>query len=245
MSAELLDGNLVGFPGVFGHPIEWLAMKKSSWERRSFAASPNCIAQCENAIGNAARGYAQSMSPDCIAHQRKVDRYMEVRILTEADAEAFWNIRLRALRDNPESFGASYEEILARGIEGTAQGLRQSDAHTDDATFGAFDDNTLIGIAGFRREKEVKRHHKAVIWGMYVPAEVRQRGIGKALLEAAIAYAKTLPDLEKINLSVVLTSKEARRLFISLGFETYGLERRALKLHDQYFDQEHMTLWLR
>ena len=41
---------------------------------------------------------------------------MEVRILTEADAQAFWNIRLRALRDNPESFGASYEEILERGL---------------------------------------------------------------------------------------------------------------------------------
>src|SRR5260370_41862955 len=41
---------------------------------------------------------------------------MEVRKLTVADAEAFWNIRLRALRDNPESFGASYEEILERGI---------------------------------------------------------------------------------------------------------------------------------
>jgi len=45
---------------------------------------------------------------------------MEVRKLTETDAEAFWNIRLRALRDNPESFGASYEEFLERGKIGRA-----------------------------------------------------------------------------------------------------------------------------
>jgi hypothetical protein len=51
-----------------------------------------------------------------------------------------------------------------------------------------------------------------------------------------------LPGLEQINLSVVLTSKEARQLFISLGFEPYGLEKHALKLHNQYFDQELMTL---
>jgi ribosomal protein S18 acetylase RimI-like enzyme len=170
---------------------------------------------------------------------------MEVRILTEADAEAFWNIRLRALQDNPESFGASYEEILARGIAGTAQGLRKSETATaDNATFGAFEGSNLVGITNFQREKEFKKRHKANIWGMYVPKELRKHGVGKALLEAAIAYARTLPQIEKINLSVVLTNKEARLLFISLGFETYGLERRALKLHDQYFDQEHLTLWL-
>lgn len=169
---------------------------------------------------------------------------MEVRRLTETDAEAFWNIRLRALRDNPESFGSSYEEILERGIAGVTQGLRKSDVAPDDATFGAFEGKTLVGIANFQREQGIKRRHKGVIWGMYVPQELRGKGVGKALLEAAIAYAKTLPDLEQINLAVVLTSKEARHLFISQGFETYGLERRALKLHDRYFDQELMTLRL-
>jgi len=169
---------------------------------------------------------------------------MEVRILTEADGEAFWNIRLRALRDDPESFGSSYEEILERGIAGATQSLRKRDTSPDDATFGAFEGGTLVGIAGFRREEEVKKRHKGVIWGMYVPREMRGKGIGKALLQAAIAYAKTLPHLEQINLAVVLTSREARQLFISLGFETYGLERHALKLHDRYFDHELMTLHL-
>ena len=169
---------------------------------------------------------------------------MEVRILTEADGEAFWNIRLRALRDDPESFGSSYEEILERGIAGATQSLRKRDTSPDDATFGAFEGGTLVGIAGFRREEEVKKRHKGVIWGMYVPREMRGKGIGKALLQAAIAHAKTLPQLEQINLSVVLTSREARQLFISLGFEPYGLERHALKLHDRYFDHELMTLHL-
>jgi GNAT superfamily N-acetyltransferase len=170
---------------------------------------------------------------------------MEVRRLAETDAEAFWNIRLRALRDNPESFGSSYEEILERGIDGIEHGLRKSEAAPDDATFGAFEGKALVGIASFQREEEVKKRHKGVIWGMYVPQELRGKGVGKALLEAAIAYAKTLSGLEQINLAVVLTSKEARKLFISIGFETYGLERHALKLRDHYFDQEHMTLRLR
>lgn len=168
---------------------------------------------------------------------------MEVRILTDTDAEAFWKLRLRALQEDPESFGASYTEILERGIAGVQRSGKRQNIQ-DDVTFGAYDGKTLVGITGFRREEDGKRRHKATIWGMYVPKEMRRRGIGKALLEAAIAYAKTLPQLERINLSVVLTSREARHLFISLGFETYGIERQALKLHDRYFDQELMTLRL-
>jgi GNAT superfamily N-acetyltransferase len=171
---------------------------------------------------------------------------MQVRILNEKDAEAFWKIRLRALQENPESFGASYEEILERGIAGTAQGLGRREGAPENVTFGAFDEKgQLVGLAGFRREEEAKKRHKGVIWGMYVPNELRGQGIGKALLEAAIEYAKSLPDLERINLAVVLTNKEARLLFVSHGFQSYGMEGKALKLHDRYFDQELMTLPLK
>ena len=171
---------------------------------------------------------------------------MQVRILNEKDAEAFWKIRLRALQENPESFGASYEEILERGIAGTAQGLGRREGAPENVTFGAFDEQgQLVGLAGFRRQEEAKRRHKGVIWGMYVPRELRKQGIGKALLEAAIEYAKSLPDLESIKLAVVLTNKEARLLFVSHGFQSYGTERNALKLHDRYFDQELMTLPLK
>ncbi|HZU69897.1 MAG TPA: GNAT family N-acetyltransferase [Ktedonobacteraceae bacterium] len=171
---------------------------------------------------------------------------MQVRILDTNDAEAFWNLRLRALHENPESFGASYEEILARGIAGTAQGLARREGAPEHVTFGAFDEHAqLLGIAGFRREEETKKRHKGLIWGMYVPQELRGHGIGKALLEAAVEYAKSLPGLERINLAVVLTSKEARLLFVAHGFQSYGVERHALKLHDRYFDQELMVLPLK
>ena len=150
------------------------------------------------------------------------------------------------MQENPESFGSSYEEILERGVAGSVQGFGKREGTAEDVTFGAFDEKgQLVGIAGFRRELSIKRRDKGVIWGMYVPDELRGKGVGKALLEAAIAYAKSLPDLERINLAVVLTSKEARLLFVAHGFESYGTERQALKLHDRYFDQELMTLPLK
>ena len=54
--------------------------------------------------------------------------HMLVRKLTEDDLEAVWTLRLRALRDNPEAFGSTYEETVARGkawmlqrLDGAAQ----------------------------------------------------------------------------------------------------------------------------
>src|SRR5579884_2802853 len=106
---------------------------------------------------------------------------MEVRILTAKDAEAFWNLRLRALQENPESFGMTYTEILERGIAGVTQNLsRHNDSPDNDVTFGAFDEGTLVGTTGFHRETLAKMRHKSMIWGMYVPKELRRKEIGRA-----------------------------------------------------------------
>src|SRR5947209_4851615 len=121
-----------------------------------------------------------------------------------------------------------------RTAYGSEESRREEIAHTTKEGRDPLDGSTHIDRGRYR----------GIIWGMYVPREMRGKGIGKALLEAAIAYAKTLPGLEQINVSVVITSKEAHRLFQLLGFETYGLERHALKLNNKYFDQELMTLWL-
>ena len=54
---------------------------------------------------------------------------MLVRKLTEDDLDAFWDLRLRALKDDPEAFGSTYEETVARGKEPMLQrmGVGQDD----------------------------------------------------------------------------------------------------------------------
>jgi RimJ/RimL family protein N-acetyltransferase len=168
---------------------------------------------------------------------------MEIRVLTEADADEFWSLRLRALQDDPEAFGASYEEAVTTPIANVIQRLRDANMAPDNLILGAFEED-LVGMVGFRREPGDKLRHKAVIWGMYVVPEARGQGIARALLYNVLARAISIADLEQINLSVVTTNGAARRLYLSLGFEVYGLERRALKVNDQYLDEEHMVLFL-
>lgn len=170
---------------------------------------------------------------------------MEIRELTEADTTPYLALRLRALRDHPDAFGASYDEEAAHPIEHTVERLRAAAASPDDFILGAFDDGILVGMVGFRRATYAKVRHQGFIWGMYTTHEVRGRGIGRALLAEAIRRARAIPGVEQINLSVVAHNPAARTLYLSVGFEVYGLERRALKLPDgTYLDEEHMALWL-
>ncbi len=167
---------------------------------------------------------------------------MLVRKLTEDDLDALWSIRLRSLQDNPEAFGSTYEETQQRGKESFRQRLRQP--HAETFYIGAFEEKHLAGIVGFYRESGAKGQHKGYIVSMYVAPEQRGHGTGKALLTEAIAQARTVPGLEQLLLSVVTSNAAARRLYRSLGFEVYGLEPRALKHCDQYWDEELMILRL-
>jgi ribosomal protein S18 acetylase RimI-like enzyme len=72
----------------------------------------------------------------------------------------------------------------------------------------------------------------------------RRQGIGRALFSALLEKVKTLPGLEQVDLSVSARQVAAKALYCALGFETFGVERAALKIGDQYFDEEYMVLRL-
>jgi len=164
----------------------------------------------------------------------------EVRILSESDVDSFWQLRLRALKEEPESFGAAYEESANIPISDVAKRLHSSD---DSFVLGAFMP-TLVGMLGFYRQQGLKVRHKGTIWGMYVTPEGRGQGVGQALMRAAIARATAILDLEQLALTVVTNNEAARNLYLSLGFQSYGVEREALKLGDRFLDEEMMVLKL-
>jgi ribosomal protein S18 acetylase RimI-like enzyme len=167
----------------------------------------------------------------------------EVRVLTEREVAAYWNLRLEALEREPQSFAESAEEHRATPIELAAARLREA----DDASFvlGTFLSGELVGMAGFFREKHLKARHKGRIWGVYVRANCRGQGIGRALFSALLEKVKALPGLEQVILTVSGRQVAAKTLYRMLGFETFGVERAALKVGDQYFDEEYIVLRLK
>ncbi len=165
---------------------------------------------------------------------------MEIRLLTKVDAQEYWNLRLEALKGNPEAFGSSYEEAINRNEP--VKRVEESLESPYNYTYGAFIDNKLIGMITLLQESTLKMKHKANIFAFYVTPLKRGVKAGKLLLETAINKAREINVIEQIQLSVVTENKRAFELYNSLGFVVFGTEEHALKYHDVYYDEYYMVL---
>jgi len=148
-------------------------------------------------------------------------------------------LRREALEAHPLAFGASVPEDISVLAESVRPRLSPND---ESAVFGAFDAGFLIGIVGIVRNTGIKEHHKSLIWGMYVTAGSRRRGVGELLMRAALEQARSWSGIELVHLAVSGTADDARRLYERLGFQEWGREPRALCWQGCFADEVHMVL---
>jgi ribosomal protein S18 acetylase RimI-like enzyme len=166
---------------------------------------------------------------------------MAVRPLTPADAAAFRELRLRALKEHAEAFTSSYEDDVRQPVAAVEKRLAWD---SGNAFWGAFVEGNLVGIVGLSGEPRAKNRHKGHVVAMYVAPEFRRRGLGRSLLQAVIGHARDIVGLEQLVLTVTRSKAAASDLYRATGFTTFGVEPRALKVAGEYFDKEHMILFL-
>jgi ribosomal protein S18 acetylase RimI-like enzyme len=73
----------------------------------------------------------------------------------------------------------------------------------------------------------------------------QRHGVGKALMNALLAWARANPCVEKVELQVRSSNEPALALYRSLGFVEEGRKTRRLKIGpDEYLDDVYMALWV-
>jgi RimJ/RimL family protein N-acetyltransferase len=160
---------------------------------------------------------------------------MPTRLLTPADAPLFAALRREALLDTPHAFSNTPEED--RPIEDTARSL----AGPNYAIIGAFDNTSLVGIAGLIREPRLKLSHIATIWGVYVTPTHRSRGIARALITHALDTARSWPSLARVRLSVSSGCPAAQRVYEAAGFRIWGREPDGLRHNGASYDEIYLS----
>ena len=160
-----------------------------------------------------------------------------VRRLEPDDAAPFMSLRRAALEDAPFAFASSPGHDLADSVAF----VREMLASADQAVFGAFAGD-LVGMAGIYRERHVKAAHKCSLWGLYVLPDARSAGVGRALVLEALAFARSLPGVTHVGVSVTERAPEAVSLYHSVGFITWGVEPAALRVGEVIVSESHMVL---
>jgi GNAT superfamily N-acetyltransferase len=136
----------------------------------------------------------------------------------------------------------AYNAFFRSGTIAHPDTLRISPADIDAAPFKVVHPNggaTLLardasgnwlGVVTVERETgREKRQHIAWVLRMYVPTGNAGRGTGRALLRAAIAAARQLPGIDKLNLTVAAHNVRAVSLYESEGFRTFASETDAFR----------------
>lgn len=165
---------------------------------------------------------------------------MDIRILSAEDAKAYRDLRIEALGNDPDAFAARIEDALEKPVEKTKEILALENA----VTFGAFVGEKLLGNVTLSRNLSPKMNHRASVFAVYVTPEARGKGIAQRLMEELIAYSKKWGGLERLDLAVSSNNDSAKRLYETLGFRTYGIDRKAMKTPEKYIDEDLMVKFL-
>jgi RimJ/RimL family protein N-acetyltransferase len=140
---------------------------------------------------------------------------MHIGRLGVEDADRLKSMRVEATKESPTSVYPTPEEELEKSIDEFQKKLGWD---LYNYIVGAFDDDRLVGIAGLRRERGQKIHHKAILWGIYVTPQYRARGIAKSLVKAILDIARGIAEVTQIRLCVHTRNAAARQVYTTSGF---------------------------
>jgi ribosomal protein S18 acetylase RimI-like enzyme len=159
---------------------------------------------------------------------------MKIKMLMQEDWKIWKKFRLEALKNSPENFGDSYEEVL----NWTDSDFQETIAKND--VFCMFNDYSIVSCAGFYVLNLEKTNCYGVVWGLYTHPDYRGKGLASALMQKVFVHAKS--RVRQLHLKCITSNLSAIAFYQKQGFKIYGMEPRTLKVGDIFFDTHLMVL---
>jgi RimJ/RimL family protein N-acetyltransferase len=162
-----------------------------------------------------------------------VTRDFTVRPADPADAEALTRLA-EAVSAEPEAWLISADGEW-RSVGDERRYLKAVRRYPHAAVFVAERaDGAVVGRLSLARDTHPASAHVADL-GLMVAKDARGRGVGRALLEAAVAWARA-SGIRKLELHVFPWNEPAIRLYESFGFEREGYRKGHYKRAEEYVD---------
>ncbi|MCV2366860.1 GNAT family N-acetyltransferase [Roseateles oligotrophus] len=169
-----------------------------------------------------------------------------IKLLRQADLADYKKLRDGMLAAHPQAFTSDAATELKRDADSYRSRLSGGSDGANLFTLAAWDGPQMVGAISCEHEARVKVRHVAHIVGMMVSNDLHGRGVGRQLLERALALLQGEPVLELVTLSVTSSNERAVRLYERCGFQRYGRLEGAIKLPDgQLVDKDLMCRRLR
>jgi ribosomal protein S18 acetylase RimI-like enzyme len=153
----------------------------------------------------------------------------KIRHLNVDDLELFREVRAEAMQKYPQTFGSLEEE------QGGDVALAAYRRWLTGTILGAFECQTLVGIAGFYLSSDKRSQHRGHIYTVYVRESSRGKGIGDSLIKDLLTLAEA--HVDQVHLAVLVTATDAVKTYKRNGFEIYGLDPRIVRIGDVAYDQ--------
>jgi GNAT superfamily N-acetyltransferase len=144
---------------------------------------------------------------------------VEVRRIRASEWRELRRLRLEALLDSPRSFGSTHKDEVRRRDRDWRERAAAGAAGEDEIAIAAVADGRWVGMARGRLEARL-----AHLIAVYVQPEWRQRGIGRAVSQAVVQWARERGAGEVV-LSVSDWNQGARRVYEAIGFVPTGVTK--------------------
>jgi len=171
---------------------------------------------------------------------------IQIRNLNRNDAAWYRQLRLKALRSDPDAFLSTYETEARKELSDFDWEIRSMAQAPIFGYLGYFDDDQLKAYLQISKTGLIKQNHICLIHNLYVDADFRKLGIGRKLLTEVINRIKTqTPEIEKILLSHNGKNQIGHEFYQSLGFTTIATKKNVIKYQGIYDDEVEMELNLK